>query len=178
MFAEIAEKRRSVRKFSDQQVEPEKIETILETALRAPSGRGARPWEFVVVSDRETLAKLSAARPGGAAFVKDAGFAVVVCGDPAVSALWVEDCSIAAVTMQYAAQSLGLGTRWAHMRDKDFSESKSSRNYIAELLGLPENLNVECIIAIGYPAEETVPYKREELKSEKIHYNSYGEKKE
>lgn len=177
MFAELAEKRRSVRKFSDQQVEPDKVETILEAALRAPSGRGARPWEFVVVNDRDTLEKLSSARPGGAAFVKDAAVAVVVCGDPSVSGLWVEDCSIAAVTMQYAAQSLGLGSRWAHMRDKDFSESKTSRDYIAELLDLPENLGVQCVVAIGYPAENTVPYKKEELKFDKIHYNSYGRKK-
>jgi nitroreductase len=176
MFKELAEKRRSVRKFTDQPVEEKKIDSILGAALRAPSGRAARPWEFVVVTDKELLEKLSVAKPGGAAFVKDASVAIVVCGDPSKSRLWIEDCTIAAVSMQYAAHSIDLGTRWAHMRDNNYDSNLCSRDYIAGLLGLPDNLEVECIIAIGYPDEEMVPYKKEDLHYEKISYNRYGQK--
>jgi nitroreductase len=177
MFKELAEKRRSVRVFAEKPVEAEKIDAIIEAALRSPTGGARRPWTFVVVTDKTLLEKLSVAKPGGAAFVKDAPVAVVVCGDPSASPLWVEDCSIAAVTIQYAAQALGLGSRWAQMKANNFNESTTSTQYIAGLLGLPESLTVECIISIGYPGEEMVPYKKEELRFDKVSYNRYGQKK-
>ena len=177
MFNELAKKRRSVKVYADRPVEAAKMDAIIEAALRSPTGRAARPWAFVVVTDKTLLEKLSVAKPVGAAFLKDAPVAVVVCGDPSASGLWVEDCSIAAVTMQYAALALGLGSRWAQMKGNNFSEGKTSTQYIAELLGLPENLTVQCIIAIGYPGEEIVPYKKEELPFDKVSYNRYGRKK-
>jgi nitroreductase len=170
MFTEIAKKRRSVKKYTPQQVEQEKIDAIIEAALRAPSGKAARPCEFVVVKDKELLAKLSVAKPVGAEFVKGASVGIVVCADPSKSGLWVEDCAIAAVSMQYAAHSMGLGSRWSHMRGNNHNDSKSSRDYIAGLLGLPDNLDVECIIAIGYPGEEMVPYSKEDLDYGKVSY--------
>ncbi len=177
MFNELTKKRRSVKVYVDRPVEAAKIDAIIEAALRAPTGRAARPWAFVVVTDKILLEKLSVAKPAGAAFLKDAPAAIVVCGDPSVSGLWVEDCAIAAVTMQYAALALGLGSRWAQMKGNNFSEGKTSTQYIAGLLGLPENLTVQCIIAIGYPGEEMVPYKKEELRFDKVSYNRYGSKK-
>jgi nitroreductase len=166
-----------VRVYAKRPVEPGKIDAIIEAALRSPSGRAARPWSFVVVTDKTLLEKLSVAKPLGAAFVKDAPVAVVVCGDPSASGMWVEDCSIAAVTMQYAAHALGLGSRWTQMRGNNFNEGTTSTQYIAKLLGLPENLTVQCIIAIGYPGEEMVPYKKDELRFNKVSYNRYGKKK-
>ena len=176
MFTEIARKRRSVRIFTSQQVEQGKIDAIIEAALRSPSGRAARPWEFIVVKDKALLEKLSVARPSGAAFIKDAAVGIVVCGDPSKSHLWVEDCSIAAVSMQYAAHSMGLGTRWSQMRGNNYNESTSSRDYIARLLGLPDNLDIQCIIAIGYAGEEMVPYSKEDLGFDKVSYERYGQK--
>ncbi len=170
MFTEIVKKRRSVKKYTPQQVEQEKIDAIIEAALRAPSGKAARPCEFVVVKDKELLEKLSVAKPVGAEFVKGASVGIVVCADPSKSGLWVEDCAIAAVSMQYAAHSMGLGSRWSHMRGNNHNDSKSSRDYIAGLLGLPDNLDVECIIAIGYPGEEMVPYSKEDLDYGKVSY--------
>jgi len=177
MFNELAEKRRSVKLFAARPVEAGKIDAIIEAALRSPSGRAARPWAFVVVTDKTLLEKLSVAKPQGAAFVKDAPVAVVVSGDPSASGMWVEDCSIAAVTMQYAAHDLGLASRWAQMKGNNFKEGTTSTQYIAGLLGLPENLTVQCIIAIGYPGEEIVPYKKDDLRFDKVSYNRYGQKK-
>jgi nitroreductase len=177
MFSELTKKRRSVKVYAAKPVEPEKIEAIIEAALRSPTGRGARPWELVVVTDKTLLEKLSAGKPKGSEFLKDAPVGIVVCGDASASGLWVEDCAIAAVTMQYAAQDLGLGSRWVQMKGNNFSDAKTSTQYIAELLGLPENLTVQCIIAIGYPGEEMVPYKKEELCFDKVSYNRFGRKK-
>ena len=174
MFTELAKKRRSVKRFTSQQVEQEKIDAIIEAGLRSPSGKAARPWEFVVVKDKTLLEKLSVAKPSGAAFVKDAAVGIVVCGDPSKSHLWIEDCSIAAVSMQYAAHSMGLGSRWAHMRGNNYNDGTSSRDYIAGLLDLPDNLDIQCIVAIGYPGEEIVPYRKEDLAFDRVSYNRYG----
>jgi len=177
MFNEISKKRRSIKKYTSRQVEKDKVDAIIEAALRAPSGRARRQWAFVVVDDKQLLEKLSIARPSGVAFIKDASVAIVVCGDPAKANLWIEDCAIAAVSMQYAAHSMGLGSRWGQMRGNNFNDQKSSRDYVAELLDLPDNLDVECIIAIGYPGEEISPYKMEELHFDKVSYNRYGSPK-
>ncbi len=177
MFNELAEKRRSVKTFAARPVEAKKVDAIIEAALRSPTGRAARPWAFVVVTDKTLLEKLSVAKPLGAGFVKNAPVAIVVSGDPSASGMWVEDCSIAAVTMQYAAHALGLGSRWAQMKGNNFKEGTTSTQYIADLLGLPENLTIQCVIAIGYPGEEMVPYKKDELRFDKVSYNRYGQKK-
>ena len=176
MFKEIAEQRRSIRKFSNQKVEQDKIDAILEVALRSPSARGSRSWEFILVTDPNVLEKISVARSGGTAFIKDASVAIVVCGDTSKSALWVENCAIAAVSIQYAAASLGLGSCWAHMRGKDYNEALSSRDYVAELLNPPDNLDIECVIAMGYPGEQVAPYKKETLPFDKVSYNKYGQR--
>ena len=176
MFNDLAKKRRSIRKYKDQPVEHNKINTILESALRAPSGGGSRPWEFIVVTDKPLLEKLSVAREGGSAFVKGAAVGVVICGDPQKTGTLIEDCSIAAVFIQLAACSMGLGSRWWHMRDKMHDNNTTSRDYLAKLLDLPDGLFVECIIAIGYPDEDVAPYKKEDLPINKIHYNRYGQK--
>lgn len=177
MFIELAKKRRSFKVYKAQPVEPEKIQIIIETALRAPSGKATRPWSFIVVNDKKFLEKLSVAKPMGAEFIKGVSVAIVVCADPSQSPLWIEDCAIAAVSMQYAASSLGLGSRWAQMRGNNFSSGKSSRDYIAELLDLPKNLDVECVVGIGYPGEEIAPYRKEDLAFDKVSYKRYGLKK-
>ena len=178
MFTDLLKSRRSIRKYTGRPVEPEKLDAIVEAALRSPSGRAARPWAFVVVTDKALLAKLSIAKPSGARFIEEAAAAVVVCADPSKSHLWIEDCAIAAVSMQYAAHTLGLGSRWAHMRGNQFDERTSSRDYIAGLLGLPDNLEVECMIAVGYAAETVAPYRTQDLPFEKVSYNRFGQKKD
>jgi len=175
MFIELAKTRRSVRTFAQRPVEKEKIDTIIEAALRGPTARSKKIWEFVVVTDKDLLEKLAAAKPSGAGFIKDAAVAIVVCGDPAAR-LWIEDCSIAAVTMQYAACDLGLASCWASMRLNDYSDTQTSAQYLAGLLGLPAELMVECIIAIGYPGVETLPHRREDLHFEKFSHNRFGRK--
>jgi hypothetical protein len=72
---------------------------------------------------------------------------------------------------------MGLGSRWAHMRGNKFDDQTSSRDYIADLLGLPDNLDVECMIGVGYPAETVAPYRTEDLLVDKVSYNRFGRKK-
>lgn len=174
MAMSVIEKRRSIRRFEKKPVEPEKIDLLVEAALRAPSSRGLNPWEFVVVTQRDLLEKLSQAKPHGSAFLKDAPLAVVVCANPDKSDVWVEDCSIAAILVQLEAESLGLGSCWIQIRERMHDRAKSSEDYIAELLRIPKKFKVEAMVAIGYPAETKPPHKKEELQFQKVHQDWYG----
>ncbi len=174
MFITLIQKRRSIRSFLDKEVEPEKRELLIEAALRAPSSRGLNPWEFIVVSDRELLEKLSRAKTLGSAFLKNAPLGIVVCADPEKSDVWVEDTSIASIFIHLAAESIGLGGCWIQIRKRMHNDSMTSEEYVKEVLNIPDNLKVESIVAVGYPDEKKPPHSKEELQYEKIFYNNYG----
>lgn len=174
MFMDLIANRRSIRQFTADKVEPEKIESLKEAALRAPSSRGVNPWEFVFVADRNLLQKLAGAKPHGASFLKDAQLAIVVCADPEKSDVWVEDASIATIFIQLAATSLGLGSCWIQIRNRMHDEAQSAEAYIAELLNIPSNLKIGSMIAIGHPAESKPHHPKENLQNEKVHLDQYG----
>ena len=174
MFDELIRNRRSVRHFLDQAVEPEKIDALVEAALRAPSSRGLNPWEFILVDDRDQLAALAAAKPHGASFLAAAPLGIVVCADPQRSDVWVEDCSITVIFVQLMAASLGLGSCWIQIRKRQQASGRPARDHIAERLNIPEHLEVEAMIAIGYAAGEKKPHPASDLQFEKVHHAAYG----
>ena len=174
MFIELITKRRSIRRYDKRPVEKEKIDLLIETALRSPSSRGFNPWEFIVVNDPSLIEKLSKAKPHGSSFLKNAPLGIVICADPQISDVWIEDAAIASIYLHLAATSLELGSCWIQIRDRMHDETRTAHDYIAELIGIPENLNVLSIMAIGYPAEKRAPLTRRELQYEKVSFNQYG----
>jgi nitroreductase len=174
MFHSLIRTRRSIRQYENKPIEAEKIDLLLEAALRPPSSNNCKPWEFVVVTDKELLKQLSGAKPKGAGFLKDAALGIVVCADSSKCDVWVEDASIAAAFIHLAAASLGLGSCWIQIRKRDHADGRQAGERVAELLALPAHLEVEAIIAVGYPAEEKAPHPQEALPFEKISYNRYG----
>jgi nitroreductase len=174
MFLSLIQKRRSIRKYLEKSVEVEKIDALIEAALRSPSSRGFNPWEFVVVTDKTLLEKLSKAKPHGASFLQNAPLGIVVCADPEKCDVWVEDTSIASIVIHLMADSVGLGSCWIQIRKRMHDQTKTADAYIRDLLNIPENLSVESIVAIGYPAEKKPPHRKEELQYKKVHYGLYG----
>lgn len=170
---ELLRRRRSIRKFSAENISPETVETLTEAALRAPSSRGINPWEFILVDNPEILNKLSKAKQHGSEFLKNSRLAIVVCADSSKSGVWIEDCSIAAIIIQLTAVSLGLGSCWAQIRDRLHDHEVTAETYIQELLGLPEQIKVECILGIGHPAEEKQAVPADKLQRDKIRYNRW-----
>ncbi len=174
MFLSLVQKRRSIRQYLEKPVGKEKIELLIEATLRSPSSRGFNPWEFIVVTDRDLLAKLSKAKTHGASFLKNAPLGIVVCADPEKCDVWVEDASIASIFLHLAAESLDLGSCWIQIRMRMHDQTKTAQEYVQELLKITGNLNVESMIAIGYPAESKPPHRKEQLQYEKVYYNEYG----
>jgi len=173
MFYQLQKNRRSIRKFSDKQVENEKIDIILKSALLSPSSRSRKPWEFLVVTDNVLLEKLSKCREHSSKFLSGARLGIIVIANPNKSDVWIEDTSIASINIQLAAQSLGLGSCWIQIRQRLHSQDKSAEDYIKELTQIPEGYRIESIIAIGYPDEKKKPHEEITLPNEKIHFNRY-----
>jgi nitroreductase len=170
---ELLRARRSIREYTGRPIEPEKLELLKEAVLRAPSSRNIDPWEFIFVDDRGLLRKLASCKPHGAEFLAHATLAIVICGDSHESDTWIEDCSIASILVQMVAQSIGLGSCWVQVRNRMFDGGTTSEQYVQELLKIPAHIEVESIIAVGYPAERRGPLPREALKYEKVRLNTY-----
>lgn len=153
-FLEVIQKRHSVRKFTDQPVDREIIDTIIDIAQTAPSSKNTKSSAFMVIEDPDTLKALSEMRERGSAFMAGAQAAIVVMGDSSKADLWVENASISATFIQLAATALDLGSCWVHVngrpRSKEDASLGTAEDYVKELLGIKDGYRVLCIIALGY----------------------------
>ena len=172
-FKDLVQQRRSHRKFTAEEIDGEDVKMILRAGLMSPTSKGQRAWQFVVVDNKADLEKLSDAKDLGGAFIKDAAMAIVVLGDPMQKDCWVEDGSIAAITMQYQAAELGIGSCWVQMRGRGLSDGTTADMVIQGVLGIPENLSCLCILALGRKADERKPQNEDKLKWENVHVDKY-----
>jgi nitroreductase len=143
--------RRSIRKYTDEPVSEDDIQTLLDAAMAAPSASNIKPWHFVVVTQRETLDALADAHPHGK-MLAQASLCIAVCGDPDLSRYWEQDCSAATENLLLAATALGLGAVWlgVHLRDDRIAS-------VRRILDIPQNVSPLNLISIGHPAEEKEP---------------------
>ena len=159
-FMELALRRQSCRGFSDRAVEHEKLEQIIEAAHLAPSACNSQPWSFAVAESPEAVAQIAEAgqHMGINGFLATAKAFVVVFEEHAVLMQGLRkmldsqyfargDVGAAAVTVCYAAADLGLGSCIIGLYD---------REKITAALDLPSDKRFGALIAIGYPADETI----------------------
>ncbi|WP_315368216.1 nitroreductase family protein [Prevotella koreensis] len=172
-FNTLAQLRRSHRKFTEEEISAEDVRLILRAALMSPTSKGRRDWQFVVVDDKIDIEKIAGAKSNGSLFVKDAPLVVVVLGDPLANDCWVEDASIAAISMQYQAEDLGLGSCWVQMRGRGLSDGTSADVVIRGILDIPENLSCLCVLAFGHKADDRKPQNEDRLKWENVHVGRY-----
>lgn len=172
-FNKIVQTRRSHRSFTDEEISADDVRIILRAALMSPTSKGRRAWQFVVVDDKLAIEKLADAKNSGAQFLREAPLAVVVLGAPQENDCWIEDGSIAAVSMQYQAEELGLGSCWAQMRGRGLSDGTSADEVIRGVLSIPEDLSVLCVVGFGHKATELRPQDEEKLKWENVHINAF-----
>jgi len=160
--------RKSVRSYTEQDVTPEQVETILKAAMAAPSGMNLQPWRFVVVREQETKDKLSG---GFNKMISKAPVVIVVCGYTpgrfdGENRNWTADCAAATENLLLAVEALGLGAVWTACYP--YEERLSTT---IEALGLPEEVKPYCIVPIGHPAGDTQP--KDKWKPENIHYEKW-----
>ncbi len=165
--------RRSIRKFTEQAIEPEKLDILKEAILRAPTSKNSNACEFIFVDNTELIHKLALCKPHGAAPLQTAQLAIAVLVDESKTVAWIEDASIAAFVAHMTAHSLGLGSCWIQIRGRKYSEEITSEAFVCETLNIPEGFRVLSIVAIGYAqrTHEGKPFS--ELDFRKIHTNGF-----
>ncbi|MBR5432304.1 MAG: nitroreductase family protein [Bacteroidales bacterium] len=172
-FLDLVRQRRSMRKFTEEPLTPEQVETLLKSALMAPSSKGKHAWHFIVVDDKEMLSRLSHCKTVGSDFLAGAPLAVVVVGDPAESDVWVEDASVATTILLYQAEDLGLGACWIQLHERTAPDGTPSETIVSELLNIPAPLRPLTIVAVGHKGMERKPFNEERLLWEKVHVGSF-----
>jgi nitroreductase len=162
--------RRSVRAYRPEGVEEHLVRDLLEAAMAAPSAVAKDPWAFIVVRQRNTLAKITEGLPNGK-MLTDAAVGIVVCGDlqrahDGQLSYLLQDCSAAIENLLVAASTLGLGACWlgVHPREERVA-------HLRQLLNIPASVLPVAAIAIGWPAESPEP--RTRYRDDAVHRESW-----
>ncbi len=151
-FKEVVKARYSCKKYSDRQVEKEKLEAILNAGRLAPTAKNLQEQHIYVVQSPEVLAKVDSVTPCryGAPTVLVVAFdrtnVFTYPGGKRDSG--VEDATIVATHMILAAAEEGVDSCWVNFLDPE---------KMAEVLGLPENEEILMIMDLGYAAEGAGP---------------------
>ncbi len=165
--------RKSVRAYAEGAISKEQLEMLVRAGMAAPSAVDQRPWEFVVVTDRATLARL-AERLSYAKMAARAAAAIVVCGDlrrqwgGPDSVMWSIDCAAAAQNILLAAESLGLGAVWT--AGYPYPDRMGA---MREILSLPDYIQPLTLIPMGIPRGGEKP--KEKWNPARLHWERYRE---
>ena len=168
--------RRSVRKYTTEEISAEQVKTIMEAALMAPTSKSSRPWQFVLVEDSVKLEALSKCKEAGATPIAHCQLAIVVAADVEASDPWIEDAAIAATYIQLQAQDLGLSSCWIQVRGRYTANDMESETYVQNILEMPDTILPVCIITLGHPNEVKKPQNTEKLLWEKVHIGTWQER--
>lgn len=158
--------RKSVRSFTkDRPVSDEDVQTLIKAGMAAPSGKDTRPWEFLIIKDRDILDKMAAELPT-AKMLAEAPMAIVVCGDTVRSSYWYLDCSAATENILLAAEALDLGAVWtASYPYRDRMET------VIKNTNMPVQILPLVVIPVGYPKGNYSP--KDKYDTSKIHMNKW-----
>ena len=142
-FADLMHSRRSCRKFTDEKIDADALSMVLNAALLSPSAKNRRSWHFVVVED-------------------------VTEND-----CWIEDCSIATLSMQLQAEDLGLGSCWVQVRNRGLNSGERGTDIVRGMLNRPEGHDTLCILALGHKANELPMKNDDDARWEQVHVGSF-----
>ena len=160
--------RTSVRQFTNQPVEAEKMELLLKAAMQAPSAANQQPWEFVVLTEREVMEKVEKMSPYAKSLLS-APTAIVMLtkkeGLP-LPTYTDQDMGACAQNIQLMCEHIGLGAVWLGVKP-----DQSRMDYVAEILNLPASIEVFAVLSIGYPATKREAKSR--FDTSRVHYNTY-----
>ena len=169
-FNELLKNRRSIRDFEDKSVPLETIQEIIQDSCLAPSASNGQPWNFVIISDKALIKKLSdESKKNSLAFIEanpespsknyeaamrnpdfnvfyNAPSLVYIVGSKDARNLHV-DCSLAASYFMFGATAKGLGTCWVGLGTSILDPD------LLNLMGIPENYQIVAPLILGYPKQ-------------------------
>lgn len=163
--------RKSVRHFAPGTITKEQMEMLVRAGMAAPTAMDKRPWEFIVITDKNVLNQLAAALPH-AKMAAQAEAGIIVLGDMTkenndpTSVFWVMDCSAATENILLAAESMKLGAVWTALYP-DKGRIEAAR----KVLKFPDNKIPLNFIPIGIPTGVDKP--KDKYNKDQIHWNKW-----
>lgn len=160
-------KRRSIRRFEDRPVEPDKVERILRAGMQAPSAHNKQPWEFLVLTDSDKRNAVSKMSPySGMVAYAPVTIVVVGCPDEMTEKYLPQDLGACTenILLQIAVE--GLGGCWM-----GFYPDMERVRMVKEYFNLPDNTVPFSVIALGYSPNKNVFVDRYD--ESKVHYNKW-----
>lgn len=160
--------RRSIRKYQEEPVGSETMETLIKAGMYAPSACNKQPWHFVTITERDTLNEIAEFHLNGK-MLRNAPCALLICGDEIKAhdkGYWPVDCGAATQNVLLAAHAIGLGACWLGIYPREERVAK-----IKTLMSLPEHIHAFALIALGYPAE--TPFLPNRFDPAKIHHEKW-----
>jgi len=160
--------RRSVRSYRSDAVTEAQIEQVIRAAMAAPSAGNQQPWEFIILTDRDLLVKITEVHPY-AKMLLEAPAAIVVCGNMSREKhkdFWIQDCSAAVQNMLLEATHHGLGSVWLGVYPR-----QDRIDGLKKMFKLPESVIPFAVVALGYAREQPSPVDR--FNSAYIHRNEW-----
>lgn len=142
--------RRSIREYTEQTITYEQINTILNAGFCAPSAKNKRPWNFIVIKNKDKLMELSKTNNNGK-MIQNANCCIIVCGDKILQGtkeLLIADCSASTQNMLLASHGMGIGAVWCGI-----IQNSEWRKQIVAQFKLPESIIPISVISLGYPKE-------------------------
>jgi nitroreductase len=170
-------RRRTIRRYTDEDVTDEQVDTLLEMAMSAPNRLNRQPWHFIVIRDKELQKKLADAL-GLHPYLERAPVLIAVAARPDLSSTWSMDVSAAIENMLIAATAMDLGTAW--VGEPEGVLWTMGEEMLGEALHIPAELGVRipALVALGHPAEERRPHgKHDRFDRTKVHYGLWEGRK-
>jgi nitroreductase len=158
---DIIVSRRTIRQFRPDPVPRETLEALVDAARLAPSAANLQPLEFIIVDDRRVRADVFPSLKWAAYIAPEgdpkpgqepAAYIVTLVNTKVREKMFEYDVGAAEENMIISALAEGIGSCWLLSIDRD---------RLKAVLGVPEGYRIDCVLALGYPAEEPVA---EELK--------------
>jgi nitroreductase len=172
-LAEVVRRRTMIRAYKSDPVPEEKIQRLLEYAVRAPSAGNLQPWEFIVVKDPEVRARLAKAA-GGQQSVATAPLIIATCADiqrvgskygARGSFYSLVDAAFASLLILLGVVEQGLGACFVGAYDPQ---------EVAKIFALPDHVRPVGLITIGYPAEKPRKTRTPKIPLSKlVHYEKW-----
>jgi len=163
--------RKSIRKYTNEQVSNDQVKDLLKAAMAAPSAGNAQPWDFIVVRNKDTFEEIMKISKYSTP-LKTASVAIIVCGNKdkeKFPGYWVQDCSAATENILLRAEEIGLGGVWLGIYPEE-----GRVNGLKKIFNLPETITPLAVISIGYPDENRDTTDR--FNEDNIHFETWGNK--
>lgn len=162
-FFKVIEKRKSVRSYKNLPLPKDSLVKILDAAHLAPTARNIQPWQFVVITNKDILRKISEIAPNGKFLSQAAACIIVLCEE---TKYYLEDGCAATVNILNAACALGIGSCWIAGDKKDYCQA------VLEMIDAPLNHKLVSLISLGFADNVLASGEKKKLESI-IHWEKF-----